>query len=236
MRLLKLLLILCVCAAGPAAAGPLEDAVAAARKGDYATALRLLRPLADQGDAVAQLQPRRHVRSRPWRAAGPRSGGVVVSQGRRTGQCPRPEQPRQPCTTPAKACRRTMRQRCRGTARLPSRVLPWPRSTSASCTATAEACRRTMQRRCRGIAKPPNKAMPKPSTTSASCTSEAKACRRTTRRRCRGIARPPTRAMPGQYSRPCTQGRACRRTMRWQWRGTESCRTRRSRPVQPRHL
>ena len=54
MRLLKLLLILYVCAAGPAAAGPFEDAKAAFDKGDYATAMRLWRPLADQGLASAQ--------------------------------------------------------------------------------------------------------------------------------------------------------------------------------------
>ena len=54
MRLLKLLLLLFVCAAGPAIAGPFEDADAAFDKGDYATAMRLLRPLADQGDARAQ--------------------------------------------------------------------------------------------------------------------------------------------------------------------------------------
>jgi hypothetical protein len=36
------------------AIGPLEDGLAAAKRGDYATALRLSRPLADQGDAVAQ--------------------------------------------------------------------------------------------------------------------------------------------------------------------------------------
>jgi uncharacterized protein len=35
-------------------AGPLEDAVAAYRRSDFATALQLLRPLADQGDAGAQ--------------------------------------------------------------------------------------------------------------------------------------------------------------------------------------
>ena len=45
MRLLKLLLILFVCAAGPAVAGPLEDGYAAYNRGDYATALRLWRPL-----------------------------------------------------------------------------------------------------------------------------------------------------------------------------------------------
>ena len=54
MRLLKLLLILFVCAAGPAVAGPFEDGVAAHDKGDYAAALRLWRPIAEQGDASAQ--------------------------------------------------------------------------------------------------------------------------------------------------------------------------------------
>jgi uncharacterized protein len=55
MRLLSLLLFLFMCAAGPAiAAGPLENAIAAYLKGDYATAERLLRPLAEQGDARAQ--------------------------------------------------------------------------------------------------------------------------------------------------------------------------------------
>ena len=38
----------------PSFAGPLEDADTAYRKGDYATALRLLRPLADQGHPIAQ--------------------------------------------------------------------------------------------------------------------------------------------------------------------------------------
>ena len=40
--------------AGPAAAGPFEDAGIAYQRGDYATALRLLRPLAEQGVAGAQ--------------------------------------------------------------------------------------------------------------------------------------------------------------------------------------
>lgn len=38
----------------PCVAGPLEDGIAAYDKGDYATALSLLRPLADQGVASAQ--------------------------------------------------------------------------------------------------------------------------------------------------------------------------------------
>jgi uncharacterized protein len=40
--------------AGAAVAEPLEDGVAAVKRRDYGTALRLFRPLADQGDDVAQ--------------------------------------------------------------------------------------------------------------------------------------------------------------------------------------
>src|SRR6476659_8327251 len=40
--------------AGASVAGPLEDGEAAFKRGDYATALRLWRPLANQGDARAQ--------------------------------------------------------------------------------------------------------------------------------------------------------------------------------------
>jgi len=39
---------------GAATAGPLEDGVAAYQRDDFATAMRIWRPLADQGDAVAQ--------------------------------------------------------------------------------------------------------------------------------------------------------------------------------------
>ena len=55
MRLLKLLLILFMCAAAaPAVAGLYEDARVATDKGDYATALTLWRSLADQGDPRGQ--------------------------------------------------------------------------------------------------------------------------------------------------------------------------------------
>jgi TPR repeat protein len=40
--------------ATPGWAGPLEDADAAIKRRDYATAVRLIRPLAEQGDANAQ--------------------------------------------------------------------------------------------------------------------------------------------------------------------------------------
>jgi hypothetical protein len=46
-------IILALCFAGRAAAGALDDGLAALRDGNYATALRLLRPVAEQGDAGA---------------------------------------------------------------------------------------------------------------------------------------------------------------------------------------
>ena len=47
-------IILMLNLAAPVVAGQLEDGVGAAQHQDYATALRLLRPLADRGDATAQ--------------------------------------------------------------------------------------------------------------------------------------------------------------------------------------
>src|SRR5215831_6386779 len=40
--------------AAPSAAGPFEDGLAAYGRGDYATAIQLLQPFADQGNADAQ--------------------------------------------------------------------------------------------------------------------------------------------------------------------------------------
>lgn len=57
LRLLPAILtasFVAVAGAGAVSAGPLEDALAAHERGDDATALRLMRPLADQGNAVAQ--------------------------------------------------------------------------------------------------------------------------------------------------------------------------------------
>jgi TPR repeat protein len=47
-------LVLAVGFAGSVAAGPFEDGIAAYRDGDYATALRLLRPRAEKGESEAQ--------------------------------------------------------------------------------------------------------------------------------------------------------------------------------------
>src|SRR5262245_2712093 len=49
-----LCVILIVSFAEIVAAGPLEDADAAVKKRDYATAVRIIRPLAERGDARAQ--------------------------------------------------------------------------------------------------------------------------------------------------------------------------------------
>jgi uncharacterized protein len=46
--------LMLVALAGAAVAGALEDAYSAMNRGDYATALRLFRPLADQGNGAAQ--------------------------------------------------------------------------------------------------------------------------------------------------------------------------------------
>ena len=78
---------------GGAAAGPLEDAREAYGQGDYATAYRLFRPLADQGNATAQTNlgvmygngqglPQSYAEALKW------------SKGRRSGQCRRAVQPR----------------------------------------------------------------------------------------------------------------------------------------------
>ncbi|MFO1079536.1 MAG: retroviral-like aspartic protease family protein [Reyranellaceae bacterium] len=51
---LSCLLLVALALATPAVATPLDDGVAAARQGDYATALKLWQPLAEQGNASAQ--------------------------------------------------------------------------------------------------------------------------------------------------------------------------------------
>jgi uncharacterized protein len=53
--MLRAALVAClVVIAGSAPAGPFEDATAAYDRGDYATAMLLFRPLAEEGDPVAQ--------------------------------------------------------------------------------------------------------------------------------------------------------------------------------------
>ena len=51
--------VLALALIGVAVAGPLEDAMAALQRGDYAVAMRLFRPLAEQGDVDAHRTTRR---------------------------------------------------------------------------------------------------------------------------------------------------------------------------------
>jgi len=52
---LSIVTILSICLIGRAFAGPNDEGQAALQRGDFAAAMQILRPLADQGDALAQL-------------------------------------------------------------------------------------------------------------------------------------------------------------------------------------
>ena len=238
MRLLKLLLILCVCAGWPCSRG-------AARGCDRCFPQRRLRdsnpPVASAcgpGQRRRPVQPRRHVRSRPWRAAGLRGGGVVVSQGCRPGRC-RAQYNLGVMYDTGQGVPQDYAAAVSWYRKAAEQELAMPSTTSASCTTTAVACRRTMQRRCRGIARPPSRAMPKPSTTSASCTTAGQ-----------GVPQDYAAAV-SWYRKAAEQGdaggpvqprrhvrataRACRRTTRRRCRGIARLPTRPCRgPVQPR--
>ena len=54
MRYLRLMIAVLLLACGPVLAGPYEDGVAAYQRKDYATALKLFRPLAETGNFRAQ--------------------------------------------------------------------------------------------------------------------------------------------------------------------------------------
>ena len=78
MRTTLLACVLSLCSVAPGSAGPYEDGTRAFVRGDYVTALRLWRPLAEQGDAKAQFSlgvmyvrgaggvPRDHVVAHKW--------------------------------------------------------------------------------------------------------------------------------------------------------------------------
>ena len=73
--------------AAPVAAGPFDDGATAVKTADYATVLRLWLPLAEQGQAWAQLNCRAHVRQRSGSTEGRRGGSELVPQSGRSGQC-----------------------------------------------------------------------------------------------------------------------------------------------------
>ena len=105
-------------------AGPLEDGDTAYQRGDYATALQLWRPLAEQGNADAQLNlgvmyAKRH---RVCRRTMPRRSSGTASPPSRA--MPAPSSTSASCTITARACRRTTPRRSSGTGSPPSRATP----------------------------------------------------------------------------------------------------------------
>src|SRR5450755_4734429 len=80
--------------AAPLAAGTFEDAVDAHARGDYAKALRLIRPLANDGDASAQFNLGINVYDWPRRPAGQCCRSIMVSESCRARLRPRPIQSR----------------------------------------------------------------------------------------------------------------------------------------------
>ena len=133
--------------ASPVAAGPVEDAIAAQGRGDYATALRLFRPLADQGDALAQYNlgvmysngqgvPQNYAEAMKWYRLAANQGdadaqynlGVMYDNGQGVPQ------------DYAEAVKWYRLAADQGNRRSPSTI-------SGSCTTTARACHRTTRRR-----------------------------------------------------------------------------------------
>ena len=96
-------LLMLVAMTGAAVAGPFEDALDAANRGDYATAYRLWRPLADQGNAGAQynvgvmyysghLMPLNYTEAMKWyRLAAGQTGPNIISAScsKKARVCPR---------------------------------------------------------------------------------------------------------------------------------------------------
>ena len=130
---------LLVAISAPAAAGPVEDfedGLAAAQRGDYATALRLFRPLAKRGHASAQFilgvayasgegVKQDYAEAEKWYRKAAKQGfaaaqynlGVMYRDGQGVKQ--------------------NYAQAVKCTARPPARALPKPSTTSVSFTTTA---------------------------------------------------------------------------------------------------
>jgi TPR repeat protein len=110
--------------------GSLEEAMAAYKSGDYATALRLFHLLAEQGNAVAQSMlgvmygsgqgvPQDHVQAVMWLRK-------AAHQGDASAQAPSAR-----CTTTARACRRTTHRLSPGISKPLIRAMLARRPTSA---------------------------------------------------------------------------------------------------------
>ena len=133
-----------VAIAGAAVAGPLEDALAARDRGDDATALRLIRPLADQGNAEAQYNLGiMYVTGRVPRTV-KKLPNCFASQP--TKGMPQRSTILASCTAAAGACRRIMVRLRSGIDSPLTKVMSTHCSISAQCTNAATAYRRTTVR------------------------------------------------------------------------------------------
>lgn len=100
-------LLTMIAVAGTAAAGPFEDNTAAYNEGNYATAYRLLRPLADQGNASAQARIGQMYREG---SGVPRDYAEALKWFRKAadqGFAPTRRTPSGGCTATERACRLT---------------------------------------------------------------------------------------------------------------------------------
>ena len=132
--------------AAPVAAGTFEDAVDAYARGDYAKALRLIRPLANDGNATAQFNLGvMYLTGRACsRTIQPQHCGFGKLQSKAT---PTPNPISGPCIATAKAWRRTIPRRLCGFGRLQTNATPSPSFSSETNTHSEKACRKTIVRR-----------------------------------------------------------------------------------------
>lgn len=155
----------------------LEGATAAYHRGDYATTLQRVRPLAEQGYAPAQHNlgvlyvPQDYAEALRWFLKAAEQGhapaqsnlGVMYATGQGVLQ------------DDAEAVRWFRKAAEQGDAEA--------QNNPGAMYATGQAGRRRTRRRCGGIARLPRRASPSASTTSGPCAPPAGVCRRTIRRR-----------------------------------------------------
>jgi TPR repeat protein len=179
---------------GTAVAGPIEDATAAFQRGDYATAMRILQPLANRGDATAQTSlgwmyyhgqgvPQNYAEALKWsrkaadqgKASAQDNLGRMYQYGQGVPQ------------NHAEAVRWYRKAAEQGDADTQN-TLGWMYQYGQSVTNYAEAVR--------WYRKAADQDMQPRSSISAACTTMAMACRRITRGPCTGSARRPNGAKP----------------------------------------
>ena len=106
-----------------AVAGPWEDGMAAYNRGDYLPAIRLFRPLAEQGNARAQTVlgvmfrkgegvPKNAVRARMWFGLAAKSGDVGAKAGLREVSKTMTREEVSQAETMAKACEASNYRQC----------------------------------------------------------------------------------------------------------------------------